>query len=84
MFQRINSLWWKKATKTLFLQTLPCRLHSSKGTKESGASQIPFCLLTGAYSPAIQTSKKGKGWGSQKEEPVLRSADLDNLCLEQI
>ena len=64
MFQRINSLWWKKATKTLFLQTLPCRLHGSKSTKESGASQMPFCLLTGAYSPAIQTFKKGEGWGS--------------------
>ena len=51
MFQRINSLWWKKATKTLFLQTLPCPLHGSKSAKEKWGFPNSFlfayrCLFT--------------------------------------
>ena len=63
MFQRINSLWWKKATKTLFLQTLSCPLHGSKSAKEKWGFPNSFlfayrCLFT--CHPNIQ-KRAGSG-----------------------
>lgn len=63
MFQRINSLWWKKATKTLFLQTLSCPFHGSKSTKEKWGFPNSFlfayrCLFT--CHPNIQ-KRAGSG-----------------------
>ena len=65
MFQRVNSLWWREATTTLFLLTLSRPLHGSKSTKEERDPQN-YSLL--AYRCLItchpNTLKKGRvgGW----------------------
>lgn len=51
MFQRVNSLWWREATTTLFLLTLSRPLHGSKSTKEEwdlkNYSLLAYrCLIT--------------------------------------
>ena len=63
MFQRINSLWWKKATKTLFLQTLPCPLHSSKSPKEKWGFPNSFLFAYRCLFTCHPNNQKREGLG---------------------